>query len=286
MRKNILTKLLLGAFASLAIISCEEDFETTSQVTSFKQFDAEIAGGSALVISECDAGTYTVDFAFSGEAQNTDIHVEIAIGPGTTAKEHVDFDLLTHDFSLLAYEGQDGFSVDLEIYEDFSEDDAATEDIFLTFTSTDPSGVSRTEVKVITIEDSGEEPAIAEGSYTSTLNPAAATYWFGIANPQTKTVTVTKTGTGTYAITDVSSGAYAACCGFAANQPVVIAITGCNEIRIASETGEDVIGQSAKSLGTFDPATNTFTVYWADSFGSDDDPDPGALLFSTFVLQD
>jgi hypothetical protein len=284
MRKNIFKRIMLLGVLAPAVISCEEDVKSTSQVTSFKEYAATLTT-DPLVVSECEAGIYTLNFTFSSEDQITGVTAEIAVGESSTAEEGVDFDLETHEIELAAFEGQDGFSVDIYVYEDFDPADLATEDIYLVFTSETPTGISKEEVKVISITDSGEEPAIAVGSYTSTLNPDAAAYWFGISSPQSRTVTVAKTGTGTYSITDITSGAYNACCGLPLNQAAVIAITGCNEIRIASETGADVIGQSAKSLGTFDPETNTFTVYWADQYGSEDDTDPGALLFSTFVLQ-
>lgn len=274
--------MLLMGIMSLTILSCEDSSTNTSVVSSFEKFSAGLQT-APLVVSECEAGTYTVDFTFD-EAQITDIDVEISVGSESTATEDEDFVLDTHEFSLEALAGQDGFSVNITVLEDFSEDDAAQEDIYLVFKSSTPTGLEATQVKVITIEDSGPAPQIEEGSYSSTLNPDAADYWFGVASPQTRTVTVTQLSESTYSVSDITSGGYNACCGLPLNQPAVIRINGCNEIFIDSETGADVIGQSAKGTGVFDSETNTFTVFWADQYGSDDDSDPGALLFSTFTL--
>ncbi len=154
MRNNILRRLLLFSIAALTIFSCEEA-SNTSVITAFEKYTVTMLTAPS-VVSEVDAAVYTFDFTLD-DKQINDTHITIGVGSSSTATEGVDFDLVTHDVELLAFQGQDGFSVDVEVYEDF-EVEAGDEEIYLTFTSVDPNGIELSETKVITIEDSGLLP--------------------------------------------------------------------------------------------------------------------------------
>lgn len=152
MRKNIVIRFLLSSLATLTIFSCGDDDPNTSIATSLEKFPVAMTT-TAMVISEADAGEYTFDFTLS-DKQINDIEITVGVGSSTTATEGVDFELVTHDVELIAFEGLNGFSVEVEVFEDFDKE-LGDEEIYLTFTTVDPSGVELSETKVITIEDSG-----------------------------------------------------------------------------------------------------------------------------------
>jgi len=152
---NILTRLMVSGTLAMAIVSCTEPEGNNSVVTGFAPVAVTIdAGTPAIVVSEADAGTYTFDFALDAETQVTDITLVIGSGAESTATEGEDFTIDTHEIDLAAFEGKDGFSVDVTVIEDYNAE-AGDEDIYLTFTTTSPSGVETSTTKVITIEDSG-----------------------------------------------------------------------------------------------------------------------------------
>jgi hypothetical protein len=158
MRNNILTRLLLFGIFALTTVSCEEDSTNTSIVTSFEEIPITL-GSSPVTVPECGV-TETFNFTLGSENQLTDMTLEVGVGSSSTATEGVDFTVDTHEIELSAFEGQDGFSVDITVLQDF-EIEAGDEEVYLVFTSTDPSGISKTETKVITIEDSGLDIAAA-----------------------------------------------------------------------------------------------------------------------------
>lgn len=151
-----MTRLLLSAIAALTVFSCEEESSSKSYITSFEKYEITTSA-SPVTIDEAviDDDADTVSFVFvTNDKQISEVHLTVDLGSSTTATEGVDFDLLTHDVELLAYEGQDGFIIPIVVYEDY-EPGEEDEEIYLTFTSTDPSGVEVTETKVVTIKDSG-----------------------------------------------------------------------------------------------------------------------------------
>ncbi len=168
MRKNIFKRLLLFSIVALTIFSCGDEDSNTSVVSSFEKYPVTMVT-SPTVVSETDDGVYTFDFTLD-DRQINDIHITVGVGSATTATEGVDFDLLTHDVDLLAFEGQDGFSVEVEVYEDFDAE-LGDEEIYLTFTSVDPSGIELSETKVITIEDSGLQKDLSFGLSWTFVNP-------------------------------------------------------------------------------------------------------------------
>lgn len=149
-------RLLLSATMALTIFSCEEESSSTSYITSFEKYTVTTAT-PAVTIDEAviSEGADTVIFVFEiDDRQDTDVDLSVSVGSSSTATEGVDFDLLTHDVELLAYQGQDGFSIPIVVYEDLERENE-DEVIYLTFTTAHPSGVEVAETKVVTIEDSG-----------------------------------------------------------------------------------------------------------------------------------
>jgi hypothetical protein len=122
---------------------------------------------------------------------------------------------------------------------------------------------------------------ITEGVYIATQNDEAE--WFGGAS--TKEVTITKVA-GTvnqYLITDVSAGGYALCClafGYNADQPAVITDI-CNSITVTGTSTSQIESGQGLQEGSWDPATQTLVVHYADTFNGSGDA--GLDLFSTFV---
>ena len=66
---------------------------------------------------------YTFDFAIDGEKQINPIDLEVGVAANSTATEGVDFELSAHEFSFDAFEGQDGFSLDITVLQDFEIED-------------------------------------------------------------------------------------------------------------------------------------------------------------------
>ena len=101
-----------------------------------------------------------------------------------------------------------------------------------------------------------------EGTWTATTTQGA----FGVFSTNEE-VTITPLGSGQYAISDVTGGFYVAF-GFDENQPVVFQDV-CNSITIVSNTDAQFnIGTDATNgfpAGTWDEATETFTIPWYDA---------------------
>jgi hypothetical protein len=143
--------LLFGAAFALAISACEEPAASDSIITNFAPYTATLTE-APVAATECDV-VHTLNFTFDNN-QNTDITLQISVGESSSASEETDFELLTHEIDIPAYAGQDTFSVDIAVYQDFEIEDG-NESIYLTFKSDAPSGVSQQEVLVADITDSG-----------------------------------------------------------------------------------------------------------------------------------
>jgi hypothetical protein len=154
MRKNILTRLFFVGALAVGASACTEEYDSDSAIASWAKYPA-IVNTPAIIVSECLSGVYTFDFAFD-DKQVTDVTVEVLAGESSTATEGEDFELLTHEIELAALAGQDGFSVDIEVFEDFVVEDG-DETIYLQFHSATPSGVVEDEILAITIVDSGND---------------------------------------------------------------------------------------------------------------------------------
>lgn len=138
--------MLLSVF-TLVIVSCEDN-SINSVITSFEKFPIE-SDTAPMVVPE-DEETYTFSFSLD-ERQITDTHLIVEVGSSSTATEGVDFQLETHDIDLAAFEGREGFGVDITVLEDY-EIETEDEKIYLTFKSDAPSGLEVNETLVLTIQ--------------------------------------------------------------------------------------------------------------------------------------
>jgi len=164
-------KLLLLSFLAVAIVSCE-DAENTSVVTTFEKYPVTNAA-APIELAEFSSNTYTFDFS-TDERQITDIHLQIEVGSSSTATEGEDFILETHSVDLLAFGGQEGFTVNITVLDDVEPE--GDETIYLKFSSEDPSGVDETEALVLTIKGCTEPEAADDlfvGDYVVTSSPGS-----------------------------------------------------------------------------------------------------------------
>jgi len=160
MTKNTMIKALsLFGLCAVAIVACEERMESDSMITNFP--DAGLALTSAPeTAAEVNEDTITVVMSLNGNQVN-DLTLEIAQAQSSTAIEGEDFELSTHSIDLLAFGGQDTFTFDVYVHEDFLAEGGDPEQIVLEFSSTDPSGVKEQEIVVGSIVDSGITPTPA-----------------------------------------------------------------------------------------------------------------------------
>lgn len=159
MRNIKIFRLLLVVIFAMAIGSCDTTEDPDSVITSFEKFPVT-SETPAVVAPEADEETYTFDFKLDNR-QITDMLIHVGVGETSTAKEGVDFELSVHEIDLAAFEGQDGFSIDITVLEDFVPDEG-DEKIYLTFTSDVPSGIDPAEILIATINDSGLSPQPGE----------------------------------------------------------------------------------------------------------------------------
>lgn len=151
MRNFRIYSLLLGFAVSVALSSCDDESSTDSVITRFAAYEA-VPQGTTITATEC-GNVYTLTFTLN-DKQNTDVHLIVTAGESSTATEGKDFEILTHDIDIPAFAGQDGFSVDIAVFQDF-EIEQGKESIYLNFQSATPSGISLKDVLVAEIEDSG-----------------------------------------------------------------------------------------------------------------------------------
>jgi len=157
--------ILLGAGLAFAISACEKDAETDSIKQTFAPYSANLATAPVTAAETDEVHVFT--FAFD-DTQNTDVALHVSAGPSSTAKEGVDFEILTHDIAVPAFAGQDSFDIEVAVLQDY-EDEAGDEMIYLTFTTATPSGVKTEEVLVGTIVDSNELPPPPANEISLTL---------------------------------------------------------------------------------------------------------------------
>jgi hypothetical protein len=151
MRKNILRKYFAAALMIFLASACEKEFEPESSVQSFEPYSPALAAETPAVnANEKDGETYTFHFTLD-DRQITDVVMTIEAGSQSTAKLGEDFDILTEEVEFAAFEGQDGFDVEVVVYPDYEPEDDET--IYLTFATETPSGVDKSEVLVINLAD-------------------------------------------------------------------------------------------------------------------------------------
>lgn len=147
--KNIYKTLLLAA--GFFAFSCEQEVDPLSEVHTFEAYSPALATETpAVTANEKDGETFTFHFTLD-DRQVSDVLLAISAGPGSTAKEGEDFDILTHEVEFPAFGGAEGFDVEVVVYPDYEAEEDET--IFLTFSTENPSGVDKTEVQVITLQD-------------------------------------------------------------------------------------------------------------------------------------
>jgi hypothetical protein len=167
-RYNI-KSLCIVALTVLTIAACKEDNTERSIVTSFEKFGFTTLP-QHLVVSEADA-THTFTFGFD-DRQIMDVTIDIAPGSGSTATEHEDFDLSTHQVSVRALEKTGSF--DITVHAD--QDPEGDETVVLTFAGHDPHGLpTPAETLVLTIRDSLYPVAVDLG-WEGTFEYAGSTY--------------------------------------------------------------------------------------------------------------
>jgi len=154
MKMKIYSKIWVFASLLLFFMACSEDDTTNSTISQFQTWSPVLDSNTpAVVADEIDGDTYTFTF-FTDSKQFMDATLTVGVGPSSTAVEGVDFEIVNHDVSLLAFEGNEGFDVTIQLLQDYvvGEDD---ETIYLTFSSGLPTGVVPSEVLAVTIRDSG-----------------------------------------------------------------------------------------------------------------------------------
>jgi hypothetical protein len=149
-----MNSLLNKRFLALSLLlplfwGCKEDLPTESTVTRFEPYTAIMSSTTqAVTAQEWDEAVYTFDFTLDNK-QITDVIFNVKAGTSSTAKEGVDFDILTPEIELKALAGLKGFSVQVQVYKDFLVEDDET--IYLTFSTTVPSGIDSKEFLAVTI---------------------------------------------------------------------------------------------------------------------------------------
>lgn len=153
---------ILALSVAIAISSCDNESVDKSVITSFAKYPVALAEGTPVVAAEADENTYTFKFKLDGVKQVNPVTLNVEVGSNSTATEDVDFELSAHEFSFDAFEGQDGFSLDITVLQDFEIEEGDAETIYLTFTTSGPSGVDNSQTLLVTINDSGLAPQPGE----------------------------------------------------------------------------------------------------------------------------
>src|SRR5687768_8307585 len=120
MRNIIILRLLLISVLASTIVACDNKEEPDSIVTRFETVDLTTTSSPETAM-EAEEDTITFEF-FLSPGQVNDATIEIGVAPSSTAKEGEDFELSTHTVDLLAFQGQDGFTVDVYVLEDLQKE--------------------------------------------------------------------------------------------------------------------------------------------------------------------
>jgi hypothetical protein len=154
---KIFNLMLTGVFA-LAVASCDKQEDPDSVITSYAPYSViPEAGAVGITTAEGDEEVITFKVALDAEKQMNDISLHVTPGASSTAEEGVDFELAAHDFEVPAFGGQDSIEIEVHILQDY-EGDEENETIYLTFSTTGPSGVVSEEILVATVVDSDIVP--------------------------------------------------------------------------------------------------------------------------------
>ncbi len=147
--KNLFRVLLV--VAGFLVGSCALEEGPTSDMQTFEPYSPALSSVTPVVTAnEINGETYTFHFTLD-DRQITDATISITAGSQSTAKVGEDFDILTEEVEFLALEGSDGFDVEVVVYNDYETE--STETIYLTFSTPVPTGIDKTEVLVINLEN-------------------------------------------------------------------------------------------------------------------------------------
>lgn len=153
MKKIINKKLWIIGLLIPIFFSCNDDVGTTSVVQGFEPYSIMLSSAVTTILEQDTV--LSINFV-AGSNQNTPATVSVAVGSSSTAVEDVDFELMTSSVDLEAFEGQDGFKIEIKVLQDFTIE-GGDETIYLTL-SDNISGSVLSEILLITIQDSGVLP--------------------------------------------------------------------------------------------------------------------------------
>jgi hypothetical protein len=256
MKKNIYITL----FAVFAFFGCEtrEEAELALSQKDLPVMNVSIEGDSFFDLTNLDASRVTLKIEATGEVSSVKVFKSFSDPDSTTILlEEVSSFPATLEISVSdAIEGFDLIKEDLEPGDNFFFSLEAV-------VNGNPVTYSGSAVSITSACPS----AIPEGMWTG-VNNDSGNFGTTSSNPE---VTITSLGGGQYSVSDVSGGAYFACCssgGFVRDQGVTI-MDVCNTISVIGSAASQVnIGQDFSSLGSWNPATGELVINWCDNSNS------------------
>jgi hypothetical protein len=153
--------LIIPVFAGLALVACDPEASDPSTIQSFQSFDFNVP--AKIEIAEADT-VLNIPFTFD-DNQIFDVNTTVSIGSNSTATAGEDFLLQTSSIEIPTL--QKSGVIKLEIGSDlFLEQD---EKVYLTLTSSHPSGLPKPKTIEINIKNVGGCPVYVkkdfEGDY-------------------------------------------------------------------------------------------------------------------------
>lgn len=252
--KNI--KIILTLFScSLLLFSCEEDTSTGLEFSESAQIT--VVAGERTFYDLTEVATTTVDLELDALG-NLPVESVVIIKSynGGPFVDHATISSLPVDISVPLSEAVIGLDVTLAELE-------LGDNITFGFRANLTNGTVAIS-KNIFVANLSCPSNIPEGTWTGVNNDVSN---FGVTSTNAE-VTITADGAGAYSVSDVSGGAYFACCaglGFNRDQPVTI-LDVCNVITVTGSTGSQVtIGDDAANQSTWNPDTGVLTIFWCDN---------------------
>ncbi len=262
--------LFAVALASVAMTSC---FEDPAGETLFQGNDVEFSEGNlpngtqftGVRASEDQTDIYDLGLNRVSTSATEAITVTVEVDPSSTAVEGVHYSLAGNTGTIAAGEWIGSFPVTVLTG---NIDPSETPDLVLNITSATGASVSANygsvtlRIRVVCPSDISMET----DTWTATGNTRFGT--------DVATVSVTPLETaGQYVISDVSAGLYARF-GFSTTQEAIYA-DNCNAISYVDRRQTEFniqppTGEATPTVGTWDEATQTLTVYWSDPNNSID----------------
>ncbi len=137
---------MLFALVSVLMVSCKEDDTEVSTITSFEKFDTQFSEPITVTEPEGAEETHTVTITFN-EKQIMNLNLAVSVSAASTATEGTDFDLVTHELSVLA-SAKEG-TIDVVVYGDA--DPEGDETIVLSVQGVDVFGFPKPSEAVVII---------------------------------------------------------------------------------------------------------------------------------------